>query len=57
MAIKAQKHRAALHRLRDNLHRAERAAKRGITGAAELVKMHSSKRAAYIEANRVIVKG
>ena len=30
MAIKAQKNRARLHRLRDNVHRAKRAVKRAI---------------------------
>ena len=35
MAIKAQKNRAKLHRLRDNVHRAKRAVKFALPGAAE----------------------
>jgi len=49
MAIKAQKNRATLHRLRDNVHRAKRAAKRAMPGAAERLKLHLARRLAYAE--------
>jgi hypothetical protein len=46
-SIKAHKHRARLHVLRDRLKNAVRAAKRGVAGAAERVKTHQAKRADY----------
>jgi hypothetical protein len=46
-AIAAHRHRKRLHVLRDRVQRALRDAKRGITGAAERVKAHTSARAAY----------
>lgn len=49
MAIKAQKNRAKLHRLRDNVHRAKRAVKRGIAGSAERLKMHAARRLEFAE--------
>lgn len=49
MAIKAQRNRAKLHILRDNVHRAKRDLKRGLPGAAERLKMHAAKRLAYAE--------
>ena len=44
MAIKAQRNRAKLHILRDNVHRAKRDAKRGLPGAAERLVRHLVKR-------------
>ena len=52
MAIKAQKNRATLHRLRDNVHRAKRAVKRAIPGAAERLKLHLASRLAYAETRK-----
>jgi len=52
MAIKAQKNRATLHRLRDNVHRAKRAVKRAIPGAAERLKLHLARRLAYAETRK-----
>ena len=49
MAIKAQRNRARLHVLRDNVHRAKRDVKRGLAGAAERLKMHTAARLAYAE--------
>lgn len=49
MAIKAQKNRATLHRLRDNVHRAKRAVKLAAPGAAERLKLHLAARLAYAE--------
>ena len=47
MAIQAQRNRARLHVLRDNVHRAKRDVKRGLPGAAERLKMHTAARQAY----------
>ncbi|HEY0858656.1 MAG TPA: hypothetical protein VGE16_16445 [Albitalea sp.] len=52
MAIKAQKNRAKLHRLRDNVHRAKRDLKCGTPGAAERLKMHLASRLAYAETRK-----
>ncbi len=49
MAIKAQRNRAKLHVLRDNVHRAKRAVKRGLVGAEERLKAHKAARLAYAE--------
>jgi hypothetical protein len=49
--IKAHKHRARLHVLRDRLKNAMRDAKRGLVGAAERVTAHRAKRADYRAAN------
>jgi hypothetical protein len=46
-AIAAHKHRTRLHVLRDRLKRALRDQKRGLTGAAERVKLHQANRQAY----------
>ncbi len=43
----AHRHRTKLHVLRDRVERALRDVKRGIPGAAERVKAHTEKRAAY----------
>jgi hypothetical protein len=48
MPIKAQKNRAMLHRLRDNVHRARRALKLATPGAAERLKLHLARRLAYV---------
>jgi len=52
MAIQAQRHRARLHVLRDNVHRAKRDVKRGCPGAAERLKMHTAARRAYAETGK-----
>ncbi len=52
MAIKAQKNRATLHRLRDNVHRAKRDVKRATPGAAERLKMHLARRLAFAETGK-----
>ena len=52
MAIKAQKNRATLHRLRDNVHRAKRDLKRAVPGAAERLKMHQARRLAFAETGK-----
>jgi hypothetical protein len=52
MAIKAQRNRARLHILRDNVHRAKRDVKRGLPGAAERLKLHTAARLAYAEHRR-----
>jgi hypothetical protein len=49
MAIQAQRNRAKLHRLRDNVHRAKRSLKQGLPGAAERLKAHTAARLAYAE--------
>ena len=49
MAIQAQRNRARLHVLRDNVHRARRDVKRKLPGAAELLKAHLATRLAYAE--------
>ena len=53
MAIKAQKNRATLHRLRDNVHRAKRDMKLSVPGAAERLKLHTARRLAYAETRKV----
>jgi hypothetical protein len=52
MAIKAQKNRAKLHRLRDNVQRAKRAVKQAMPGAAERLKLHLANRLAYAETRK-----
>jgi hypothetical protein len=52
MAIKAQKNRATLHRLRDNVHRAKRDVKRAVPGAPERLKMHLARRLAFAETGK-----
>lgn len=47
MAIQAQRDRAKSHVLRDNVHRAKRAVKLGLPGAAERLKDHQAKRQAF----------
>jgi hypothetical protein len=47
MAIKAQRTRARLHVLRDNVHRAKRAVKLKTPGAEERLKAHVAARAAF----------
>jgi hypothetical protein len=49
MIIKAQRNRARLHVLRDNVHRAKRAVKAGLPGAKERLKAHQAARLAYAE--------
>ena len=49
MAIKAQRNRAKLHILRDNVHRAKRDVKLRHPGAAERLKAHLAARLAYAE--------
>lgn len=52
MAIRAQKNRAKLHRLRDNVHRAKRDVKRGLPGAEARLKAHAAIRLAYAETRK-----
>lgn len=52
MAIQAQRNRARLHVLRDNVHRAKRAVKLGMPGAAERLKAHKAARLAYAETGK-----
>ena len=52
MAIRAQRNRAKLHVLRDNVHRAKRDVKRNIAGAAERLKMHLAARLSYAETRK-----
>jgi hypothetical protein len=52
MAIQAQRNRARLHVLRDNVHRAKRDVKHGRPGAAERLKMHIAARLAYAETGK-----
>jgi len=52
MAIKAQRNRARLHVLRDNVHRAKRDVKRNLPGSAERLKMHMAARLAYAETRK-----
>ncbi|HUG24192.1 MAG TPA: hypothetical protein VMN83_16835 [Albitalea sp.] len=52
MAIQAQRNRARLHVLRDNVHRAKRDVKRNLAGAAERLKMHLAARLAYAETRK-----
>ena len=47
MAIQAQRNRARLHVLRDNVHRARRDVKRKLPGAAERLKTHLATQVAY----------
>jgi hypothetical protein len=49
MAIKAQRNRAKLHILRDNVHRAKRDVKLRHPGAVERLKAHLAARLAYAE--------
>jgi hypothetical protein len=52
MAIQAQRNRARLHVLRDNVHRAARDVKRKLPGAAERLKAHRAKRLAFAETGK-----
>lgn len=52
MAIQAQRNRARLHVLRDNVHRARRDVKRKLPGAAERLKAHIATRLAYAETRK-----
>jgi hypothetical protein len=52
MAIQAQRNRARLHVLRDNVHRARRDVKFHIPGAAERLKAHLAARLAYAETRK-----
>ena len=52
MAIQAQRNRARLHVLRDNVHRAKRDVKRGLPGAEERLKAHKAARLAYAETGK-----
>jgi hypothetical protein len=52
MAIQAQRNRARLHVLRDNVHRARRDVKLGRAGAAERLKAHLAARLAYAETGK-----
>lgn len=52
MAINAQKNRAKLHRLRDNVQRAKRAVKHGMPGAAERLKVHVARRLQFAETGK-----
>lgn len=52
MAIRAQRNRAKLHVLRDNVHRAKRDVKRNIAGAAERLKLHLAARLSYAETRK-----
>jgi hypothetical protein len=52
MAIQAQRNRARLHVLRDNVHRARRDVKRKLPGAAERLKAHLAMRLAYAESRK-----
>ena len=49
MAIQAQRNRARLHVLRDNVHRAKRDVKLSLPGAKERLKAHVAARLAYAE--------
>ena len=49
MAIQAQRYRARLHVLRDNVQRAKRDVKRKLPGAVERLKAHRATRLAYAE--------
>jgi hypothetical protein len=52
MAIQAQRNRARLHVLRDNVHRARRDVKFHIPGAAERLKAHLAAKLAYAETRK-----
>jgi len=52
MVIRAQRNRAKLHRLRDNVHRAKRDVKFGLPGAAARLKAHVAARLAYAESGK-----
>jgi hypothetical protein len=52
MATQAQRNRARLHVLRDNVHRAKRDVKRNRLGAAERLKAHVAARSAYAETRK-----
>ncbi|SHN11114.1 hypothetical protein [Rhizobacter sp. OV335] len=52
MAIQAQRNRARLHVLRDNVHRAKRDVKLRKPGAAERLKAHTAARLAYAETGK-----
>jgi hypothetical protein len=49
MAIQAQRKRARLHVLRDNVHRAKRDVKHKIPGAGDRLKAHVAARLAFAE--------
>ena len=52
MATKAQRNRTRLHVLRDNVHRAKRAVKLNLPGAAARLKAHAAARLAYAETGK-----
>jgi hypothetical protein len=52
MATQAQRNRTKLHVLRDNVHRAKRAVKAKLPGAAERLKAHTAARLAYAETGK-----
>ena len=52
MIIKAQRKRARMHVLRDNVHRAKRAVKAGMPGAQERLKAHQAARLAFAETGK-----
>ena len=52
MAIQAQRNRAKLHLLRDNVHRARSVVKAKLPGAAERLKAHLANRLAYAETRK-----
>jgi hypothetical protein len=52
MTIQAQRNRARLHVLRDNVHRAKRDVKRNLAGAAARLKAHVAARLAYAETGK-----
>lgn len=52
MAIQAQRNRARLHVLRDNVHRAKRAVKLKLPGAVERLKAHLATRLAFAETGK-----
>ena len=56
MAIQAQRNRARLHVLRDNVHRAKRDVKRKLPGAAERLKAHQAVRLAFAEPTRAAIE-
>jgi hypothetical protein len=52
MATQAQRNRTRLHVLRDNVHRAKRALKLKVPGAAARLKAHAAARLAYAESRK-----
>jgi hypothetical protein len=52
MTTQAQRNRTRLHVLRDNVHRAKRAVKLKVPGAAARLKAHLAVRLAYAETGK-----